>query len=165
MHIDPSDPAFLLSENGHTYVGVPHVSIYHGQFIEPANNQDGAWRVSNELTRYTRRTGWDCPAGGGSWYVGAARNMVGENALTLAMHTWGEQLWADGYMATLGLRLIFEPPSGSLGGEINPNSPGTLVHGSEARTTAAMRGNPYWRNFLIDRNNYLWQTARPPGAG
>lgn len=118
-----------------------------------------------ELTRYTRRTGWDCPVGGGSWYVGAARNMEGANDLTRAMHTWGEQLWADGYMATLGLRLIFEPPSDSLGGEINPNSPGTLVHGSSARTTAAMLGNPYWRNFLIDCGNYLWQTARPPRAG
>ncbi|KFY18019.1 hypothetical protein V492_00206 [Pseudogymnoascus sp. VKM F-4246] len=165
LHIDPSDEAFLISQNGHTYVAVPHVSIYHGQFIELGNNQDGAWRVSGERTRYTRRTGWDCPAGGGSWYVGAARDMEGANDLTVAMHAWGEQLWADGYMATLGLRLIIEPPPGSLGGEINPSTPGTLVHGRSARTSAAQLGNPYWRNFLIDRGNYLWQTARPPGAG
>ncbi|KAK2024730.1 hypothetical protein LX32DRAFT_696951 [Colletotrichum zoysiae] len=78
------------------------------------------------------------------------------------MQRWGEQLYADGYVGTAGLRLIVEPPEGEVGSEIRPENPGYVVRPPRGYTTAAGNLNPYELNFLMDNGAYSFVTAPPP---
>ncbi|RYO92560.1 hypothetical protein DL766_002359 [Monosporascus sp. MC13-8B] len=162
MHIDPSDPTWLASEGGHTYMGVPGFRIFHGQEARPFNDDDGAWRVEGGGgSQLTARHGWDCPEDQGYWYVGMPWDSTGAPRMLQLMQRWGEQLWNDGYASTLGLRLIIEP-NDDFGQEIDPESPGYLVRPPRGYTTAAGGLNPYELNFLLERGSYSFVTAPHP---
>ncbi|KAL5349117.1 hypothetical protein ACLOAV_005405 [Pseudogymnoascus australis] len=144
LHVDPNS-AYLNEVGGHTYLGVPGFRIYHGQEVRPEDGY-GQWRVENRDTGgLNARHGWTCPD------AGAVR-----------LQTWAEGLWAEGYVSTYGLRLIIEPPTGDLGGEINPENPGYLVRPPNGYTTAAGNRNPYMLNFLLENGYYNFFTQPPP---
>jgi hypothetical protein len=114
-------------------------------------------------TNINARRGWRCPPGTGMWYVGAARNPSALTGLALAMHTWGAQLYANGYMGTLGLRLIIAPPpldNSPPGSEINPANPGSVVERFYSSPASAPL-DPYTFNFRIVDGQYSWD---PPVA-
>ncbi|RYP08310.1 hypothetical protein DL765_008852 [Monosporascus sp. GIB2] len=68
MHIDQSDPTWLIREGGHTYMGIPGFRIFYGQEARPFNNNDGAWRAEGGgRSQLTARHGWDCPEDEGYW--------------------------------------------------------------------------------------------------
>ncbi|KAK2015028.1 hypothetical protein LZ32DRAFT_656702 [Colletotrichum eremochloae] len=136
MHIDPSDPTWLESYGGRTYIGVPGFRVFHGQEPRPFNQDEGAWRVDG--------------------------NPRSPNPLLLQMQRWGEQLYADGYVGTASLRLIIKPPKGEVGSEIRPENPGYVVRPPRGYTTAAGNLNPYELNFLMDNGAYSFVTAPPP---
>ncbi|RYP78993.1 hypothetical protein DL769_003083 [Monosporascus sp. CRB-8-3] len=77
LHIDPTMD-WLQSINGHTYMGVTNMQVYHGQETRPAAG-GYAWRIDNQdHTVLTERSGWHCLQEEGSlWYVGAPRNVAG----------------------------------------------------------------------------------------
>lgn len=145
-------------------MGVTHVSIFHGQ-LSMSLSRGRAWRVDGNDhngnvacgTNANARRGWTCPPNTGMWYVGTARNVDGLRGLGLAMHTWGEQLFADGYVNTLGLRLIIAPPfdSSPPNAEIDPANPGTVVRRWET-TPASYPYDPYTFSFRIENNAYVW---------
>ncbi|KFY90571.1 hypothetical protein V500_05131 [Pseudogymnoascus sp. VKM F-4518 (FW-2643)] len=60
--------------------------------------------------------------------------------LTRELQYWGTQLWEAGYVATLGLRLIIEPPARSFSEEIDPNNLGWLVAVSDGNGELANAG-------------------------
>lgn len=162
MHIDPYNTHWLRREGGHTYLGVPGFRIFHGQQARPFNDDEGAWRVdSSDRTEYTAREGWDCPDAGGLWYVGLPDTPT--NPLLLRIQRWGERLWTQGYVSRLGLRLIVEPPRGSIAGsDLDPENPGYVVYPPRGYTTAAGNLDPYQLNWLLDGNGYLFFTAPHP---
>jgi hypothetical protein len=96
------------------------------------------------------------------WYPGAAlAESTPRTHLTTAMHDWGVQLFNDGYVSTLGLRLIYNPPEGSQVGEIDPANPGTLVM-RNGGSAAYNYWDPYTLNWLTYDDNYdIENSVRP----
>ena len=92
-------------------MGIPHVSVFHAH-RSIAGNPVVHWRVNQTHEIANARRSWNCPEGGGMWYPGAAlpaaTPTTPRSVLTTAMHDWGVQLFNDGYVSTLGLRLMPE---------------------------------------------------------
>ncbi|KAH6608262.1 chitinase (class v) [Trichoderma cornu-damae] len=157
MHIDPEDPNWLWRHDGHTYMGIPGFRVFHAQ--EPRRLATGAWRVDSRQTGpYTARTGWECAEGDGYWYIGSPDVVEGE--FLELMQEWGEWLYAEGYVSTLGLRLIVNPP-GLENGDIDPSNPGDLVEPSGS-SSAAGGLDPYELNWLVYGGAYNFFPAAPP---
>lgn len=140
MHLDPSDPDYLLTENGYTYMGVSRISVFHGQGIRdsstaPTLDGGGDWRVDGRDLSFNARGGWECPIDEGYWYMGTIEDMEGESTLTELLYTWGLGLWTEGYVSSLGLRLVIEPPNGPPTEEIDPRDPGFVVYPPDGYTT------------------------------
>lgn len=138
MHVNPQEPNWLMSHDGHTYMGIPGFRVFHGQVARSFSPSAGAWRVDGNLATnpLTARRGWDCPESeGGYWYVGYPDTST--TTQYERMQRWGEMLWNEGYVSTPGLRLIVEPPEGDLGGEVDPERPGYVVRPPSGYTTAA----------------------------
>jgi hypothetical protein len=159
--MNPDRPNFLISRDGRTHVGIPHLRVFHAH-RSIAGSLDVHWRVNQTDPVANARRGWSCPEGGGMWYPGAAlAESTPRTHLTTAMHDWGVQLFNDGYVSTLGLRLIYNPPEGSQVGEIDPANPGTLVM-RNGGSAAYNYWDPYTLNWLTYDDNYdIENSVRP----
>ncbi|KAH6953868.1 chitinase [Ilyonectria sp. MPI-CAGE-AT-0026] len=181
FHIDPARSTddrtrfrFLQrGTDGHTYMGVTGMTVYHGQDVRPAENANGdevepgeevesAWRVENQGgTQWTARNGFYCHRHDlEQWFVGAPVLVVSTDPVIAALQTFGERLWRQGYVARPGLQLILQGGS-SLDDEIDPENPGSLIHSQSGTSSVIGNLNPYNLNWLYD-NGYNVTPNPPP---
>ncbi|KAG6006481.1 hypothetical protein E4U21_007025 [Claviceps maximensis] len=159
FHFDDSNPHWLIRENGQTYAGVFDLRVMHGQYW--MHGRPGqAWRVSRGNADYNTRDGFTCEEELNSlWYVGAESTIQdGEPEWARLLHRWGQTLHRQGYVNTLGLRMIIDPPQGADPTEINPELPGTVSRGGGTSVVGGL--NPYNINFLLEGSAYQF-TANP----
>lgn len=141
-----------------TYMGVEHLSVYHGQTVRNFN-VPGRWPRVDNRDRDPRtgglnaRDGLDCAdvSSGSLWWVGRPRDtgdLEDLDAWEIAFQTWSEDLFSAGYVATPGLSLLM-PNSGTVGnGQIDPSNPGQLVVPG-GTSSAANGGDPYEVNWVV----------------
>ncbi|EFY94032.1 glycoside hydrolase family 18 protein [Metarhizium robertsii ARSEF 23] len=163
LHVDPTRE-WLRRINGHTYLGVDYLSVYHGQEVRGARGRY-AWRVQNIDSGYLNaRDGFSCDSvGDGLWYVGSPRAVEGQEPWYQLVQEWSEVIYNQGYVRSPGIRLILEggnPPSG----EIDPQDPGVLAL-PNTQTNAASGADPYTINWLITQGDrYDFFPPAPPSS-
>ncbi|KAF7551416.1 hypothetical protein G7Z17_g5035 [Cylindrodendrum hubeiense] len=181
FHIDPARRTndhiryeFLQrGTDGHTYMGVTGMSVYHGQDVRPAEDANHhevgpggevefAWRVQNQdRTQWTARSGFFCNQHNlEQWFVGAPLSVANNDPVISALHRFGEQLWRQGYVARPGLQLILEGGN-NLDDEIDPENPGRIIHSETGTSPEIGDLNPYNLNWLYD-NGYNLGPNPPP---
>jgi chitinase len=154
MHLHMNENLRMLRTiNGHTYMGVQRITVFHGQ---NPRFQNGAWRVENgDFGGLNSRDGWDCPesdSGGQEWYIGSPRDNSGlsgpDQEFFTTLQTWAQNLYTAGYTGTAGQQLIFQGTASLPNGDIDPAVPPFLVHRG-GRSDVAGGQDPYLLSWTV----------------
>ncbi|KAL0258443.1 hypothetical protein SLS55_005936 [Diplodia seriata] len=150
------DQDLLRNIDGRTYIGTSTIRMFHGQWAEYENQ---GYRVHNRARHgMNSRSAFDCPDSTSHWYIG--RPAVDTTFLDRAdrdfydlVQAWGERLFNDGYAGRAGVSRIFTGGSRLANGDMDPDSPGTLL----------LPWDPSWPNSELDPSSISWRILGPSG--
>jgi hypothetical protein len=158
LHLDRASE-MLRTIGGRTYMGIPHITLFHGQ--ETELEPDGGWRVDNrDAAGVNARAGFDCPYHGDGtgtiWYIGSPQNLENQGFSESDLRFWRQlDLWATnlfsgGYTGVAGQSLIFQGGVRLPNGDIDARNPGTEIR-QYGRSFVAGNRDPHSLSWTLHR--------------
>ncbi|WPJ63608.1 hypothetical protein SMAC4_13660 [Sordaria macrospora] len=163
INADFNSYPYLWETNGHTYIGVQSIQVFHAhESTGPTNG--GAWRVqgnSNADAR-TQRDGFVCPEDE-LWYIGTDEGLPsGSDQLQRNLRQWAQNLFNEGYLSSESIALIMRDLTFYNNGEINVQDSSNADFMSYWAPNPRYQQSMYTINWVRRYDTFILSPTEPP---